>query len=318
MNRQIYIFSGILLSLIIFSCQQSSKDGIVHLNKWKTYSENDLLYNKAVINSRIEFNHEGMPLWLNKFNHNWLIEELQHAVYHNEIVAYNPLVSFPGEKLKISKEKINQRLGIEVNKISDFSEIKSIGFEEEWYFDSNDFIMDKKVVSWFPVRHYYREGDTTQPEVLLKKVFLIYNQDSVEFNKQNYSTLAKNIRTEFSYGYDPVNRYQGLNYSKYVSIILNKVMSGEIQAYHPDYNYDLTLVPIQPEKIQEEFGQIIELLQDEISVLVFDENWYINLKNMHIIKIINGVTLVREYYRQGDDLKTKRMMFYVRFNKPQV
>ena len=66
-----------------------------------------------------------------------LISEIAQAVFNGQIVAYD----------FITREPINEKRLKNIKKEFDVEQIGLVKFNEQWYFDKNDFTMEKKVSS---------------------------------------------------------------------------------------------------------------------------------------------------------------------------
>lgn len=154
-------------------------------------NEKDPYKNSTVIAKEItyelDFNKdENRPQWLNKLKREKLVDILFDKVLSGEWTAYTYFYNQP-----ISKQELVNLCSLQVDTVSyldtngdtlqkvietkfDRDEIKYMMFKEEWYFDENDFCMQKKVVMMAPIREFYIEGSNKPYKQVL---FMVYFDD---------------------------------------------------------------------------------------------------------------------------------------------
>ena len=182
---------------------------------------NMLLSASVPVSQVFIFDSVTIPAWQKGLKANEFINTIFKKVLNSEITVYDPSADESSD-IKSTTEDILNRLN-QQKELLNLSEIKSIFFKEEWFLDTLDPVLfEKKVLCWYPVRHYKTENIDK-----MKLVFRATGGNPTEL-------LAKNVIYEFNLE-DSLNPEFtiNLNIAKLSSLIINKVLYGKAKAFDP-------------------------------------------------------------------------------------
>ena len=368
------ILSIITIIFFLSSCGENHTKKITYYHI-KSENPNALLATEVIATYVVNLEKEddnALP-FLQDFDSNKFIARLINKVLSGDIKAYSYLsdIQLTIDELNICcgksidtiiAEDINTGEFVENIVKNEFNqnEVKELVFKEEWYFDDKNFSMEKIVLSLGLVRYYYRDDDVNKENLIKTVLFTIHNDDiqnirpdkmseggQEDNNHYDFTTEVKNLtvlttKAEYIINLEKDEStlpfLEGLDTKKFINIILNKVLSGEVKAYN--YFSD-KLKQLSVEEIKEKFGAIndtimvedfetdemlIEIIEpeicpEEIQSLVFIEEWYLDEENYMLYKKVVGIAPVREYFREDDinyEEKLKTVPFVVYFNEPHI
>ncbi|MCF6366168.1 MAG: ankyrin repeat domain-containing protein [Bacteroidales bacterium] len=234
---------------------------------------------------------------------------------------------------------------IEVTAEANLNEIDGIEFYDDWFYNDKDFIFNKNVFSYSPIRHYLPEDYFDEAESRYKKIAFInfekYNNKKSKKSIKKQAELFKKVKYEFflynedaylnknninpdinfqlsKYEKEEAPFWSSFSKQKIVKSVLNKVLSGKIDAYDFYTGQKLKITDIY-----ERFGaneeievwdydyntgdEIVikykkEIYPDEIKSVIFIEDWYLDKKTLQIVKNVIGIAPVRRYenYEESD------------------
>lgn len=242
-----------------------------------------------------------------------LVTTLQEKTMRGEITAYLPF-----SDIVCNKEDIQTKFKDEFS----LNEQKSLLFEEEWAFDSAQFIMKKKVTSYSLIREYTRK-DEYRGELPTKSIVARYefkDTSTSKTKKPKLTLLAKDV----SYEVPLVNNenpefLENIQVNQVVKTIIEKAISGTVPCY--SFNFRDSLQPRSHNEVlkllgketncyttvNEETGELDSTCVDkdidfkEIQGLAFIEDWYLNNATMEIVKEVKGIAPIRQFYHTTDD-----------------
>ena len=215
MKNLLFVFFAV--TIVFTSCKDENKSEL-EISKGRV---NMLLPTSIPVNNLIVFETSGELNWQKEFNSTDFIKKAFSKVLSSEVATYFP---FSDDSTKCIKEDILTAMGAKAEPLN-LSEIKSMYFDEEWSIDTTEpFLFEKKILSWYPVRYFKREGSDKEE---MKLIFKVKGGDAQEI-------LAKNIKTEFQLQ-DTIQPTwtENLNSPKLVSLILSKVFSGKTKVWDP-------------------------------------------------------------------------------------
>lgn len=344
--------------------------------------QNDLLPEKLIISYPVFFSDNDTELNF-RFRNSLVLENKQYGkefigiraakkAVDNELKVYEPymdnyypysVLNSEAMSLKVLKERLgyqtdtlaiwtedteNEEYEIHINEI-DYSEIKSVYFTEEWYFDSEAFTFKKHIIALSPIREYYRETGFGDRSKRFAKTFRSLYPDDLGFFKKRRSEKNMEMCNSIAYEclltdneqifYDDatieVSHAPFLTtYSreKLFRSITEPVLSGKRQAYsYPDSN-ELTVnkaekaLGIKTDTVytlDPETGETITLLSerimnyDELKSIIFFEDWYYDPETARMKKEVKALAPVRHYYKEEDLNKenpVKQTVFKVYLN----
>ena len=247
-----------------------------------------------------------------------LVTTLQEKTLRGEITAYHPFSNIVCTKGDI-QTKFKDEFSI--------NEQKSLLFEEEWAFDSAQFIMKKKVNSYSLIREYIRK-DEYRGETPTKSIVARYDfqtQNPTPSKKPKLTLLAKDVSYEVSLVNNENPEFlQNIQVNQVAKTIIEKAISGTVACY--SFNFRDSLQPRSLEEVvhalgkgtdcyttvNDETGELDSICVDkdidfkEIQGLAFIEDWYLNNSTMEIIKEVKAIAPIRCFYHAtGDDTQTE-------------
>jgi hypothetical protein len=317
MKNLLFVFFAV--TIVFTSCKDENKSEL-EISKGRV---NMLLPTSIPVNNLIVFETSGELNWQKEFNSTDFIKKAFSKVLSSEVATYFP---FSDDSTKCIKEDILTAMGAKAEPLN-LSEIKSMYFDEEWSIDTTEpFLFEKKILSWYPVRYFKREGSDKEE---MKLIFKVKGGDAQEI-------LAKNIKTEFQLQ-DTIQPTwtENLNSPKLVSLILSKVFSGKTKVWDPsniekeltrqeiDMNFGVTTDTIyldNPETGKQEVKIIKrEINPEEISSIIFVEDWYYDSNTLAIKKVITGIGPVRHYVKSDGEMAKKVVfMMYLGNEKTKI
>lgn len=315
MKNLLFVFFAAII--LLASCKNENKSELENLKG----RVNLLLPTSVPVNNLFLFETAGELNWQKEFNSTDFIKKAFSKVLNSEVATYFP---FSDDSTKCLKEDILKAMGAKAEPLN-LSEIKSMYFDEEWSIDTAEpFLFEKKILNWYPVRYFKREGSDKED---MKLVFKVKAGDAQEL-------LAKNVITEFLLQ-DTVQPSwtANLNSTKLVNLILEKVFSGKTKVWDP-FNIEKELTR---HDIDQNFGaatdtvfiddpetgkQVMKIFKtevrpEEISSIIFVEDWYYDSKTLAIRKVITGMGPVRSYEKSEGDI-AKKVVFMMYFGNEKT
>ena len=301
MKNSIFVIAAIMF--LSFACTTENKNNSDVLKE----RVNMLLSNSVPVSQVFLFDSVTIPSWQKTLKANEFIKKLFDKVINSEVTVYDPNADDTSH-IKSTKEEILNQLNQQKGLLN-LSEIKSIYFKEEWFLDTtHPLLFEKKVVCWYPVRHYQNENIDK-----MKLIFKATGGNPTEL-------LAKNVIYEFNLE-DTLNPEftTNLNVAKLSSLIINKVIHGKAKGYDPlDTNNVFTVdqilthmgaakdsVYVDDPNTGEQVLKVIDVspMYEQITSMVFVEDWYYDLKTYSIKKVIKSVGPVRHYLKNDEPVK---------------
>jgi hypothetical protein len=283
---------------------------------------NMLLSSSVQVSQNFIFDSIAVPYWLNGFKTKDFIQTVFEKAMNSEITVYDPNADDTSH-IKLTKEDILNRLDQQKGLLN-LSEIKSFFFKEEWFLDTTEpFLFEKKVSCWYPVRFYQTENTNK-----MKLIFKATGGNPTEL-------LAKNVIYEFNLE-DTINPEftANLNMIKLSTLLVNKVLNGKTKGYDPiDTNHVFTheqilsrmgatkdTVYVEDVNTGEQSLKIIAVapMFEQITSLIFVEDWYYDLKTFAIKKVIKGIGPVRHYMKGNENIKNVVFMMYAGKEKTKI
>lgn len=252
---------------------------------------------------------------------------------------------------ELSKEEVNKivgqwndtLIGVDEKKADTVLIVKTNGFnknelvrlliEETWCFNASKFTMTKDVKRWCPVRAFSKPIDSIQTEEVKKMLFWV-KQNGSQFDKGNVSLLKENVSYEFSLTNENVPEWlRDFNHERFISLLLQQTLGDKV----PAFDFFDQKKRLSNAEIRENLGETTKyyfvenketgnydtvivsgrFFPEEITSVLFVEDWYIDWRNLHVFKKVKSVAPVRHYinYRDnGDEDVEKKIPFIVHFN----
>jgi hypothetical protein len=314
MKNIIFVVSAVIL---IFSACSNENNTDANASKGRL---NMLLPSSVPVSQIFLLDSIAVPGWLKGFKTSEFIQTVFNKAMNSEITVYDPS-SDDTSHVKSTKEDILNRLDQQKGLLN-LSEIKSLFFKEEWFLDTTDpFLFEKKINCWYPVRHYQAENIDK-----MKLIFKASGGNPTEL-------LAKNVIYELNLD-DTLNPEftVNLNTVKLTSLIINKVLNGKAKGYNPlDTNYVFTKEQILSRmgaandtlyvddlNTGEQVQKVISVgpMYEQITSLIFVEDWYIDPKTYAIKKVIKGIGPVRHYMKGNENIKN--IVFILHLSKEKT
>lgn len=187
-------------------------------------------------------------------------------------------------------------------------DVIGITFHEEWFYDAASLSITKKVLGIIPIVRYERdynlfyknefpafyipftEGEVKGNSIEVNGLMFDF-QDSVYLNNSAWYCPLQNNQSKLN--------VQAQNRLKLVTSLKDRVKQKNTDVYSPEF-------PFTRQLSKQERADVISHL-DSDSVLLFREDWRIDLTSMHFVKIVSGFSLGREQgvdnrMRDGDSL----------------
>ena len=284
---------------------------------------NLLIPTSIPVNNLFLFDNSGILNWQKEFNTTDFIKKAFSKVLSSEVATFFP---FSDDSTKCTKDDILKSMGASAEPLN-LSEIKAIYFDEEWSMDTAEpFLFEKTIKNWYPVRFFKKEGSDKEE---MKLVFKAKGGNASEL-------LAKNVISEFQLQ-DTVQPTwtENLNASKLVNLLLSKVKNGKTKVWDAS-NVDKELTPAEidinlgakidtmyidnPETGKQEIKIIkVDVNSEEVTSIVFVEDWYYDSKTLAIKKVITGIGPVRTYMKwDGEMVKKIAFMMYLGNEKTKI
>ncbi len=239
--------------------------------------------------------------------------------------------------------EVTQTIQLEVKPL----EITEIGFVEEWEMNETEFSMTKKVLLYNFVREYERDNGekrklvsfTVQPNILANA------KPNWELACTKVSEVyidAATISDVLEYGKERQEKWQAGNalfnernafwnhytYNKFVSLVFNKVNRGSAKPYDfvsqqvldsNEIENRLGVVETTISYYNEDGEEVTTTIKqepnvNEISSVVFIEDWYFDKNTLALKKEIKGIAPVRYYFNGQTNSLVKDIVFVVPFN----
>jgi len=214
-------------------------------------------------------------------------------------------------------------------------ELTRLFMEEKWSFNKESFTMTKEVTKYAPIRVYMKDKPGVQKELVKNLMFWVKPNKEDRGDK---TLIVENYAYEFDlYNASHPDWMQNLSVSRFVNIILDKVLSGDVKAREFDFLSNNNKV-LSVSEAKERLGATIEnyftenektgeidtvqvignIYPDEIRGVVFIEDWYIDYTNLELTKKVKRIIPIRKYDRvdeaTGEIDEVKTIPFYVELN----
>ncbi len=300
------LLTFIITSLIVFSSCNHKR-----IEKKTDTFVNNFIAPKSCITYAQEMYIPKEYFFFKSIDYAKLVTTLQEKTLRGEITAYLPF-----SDIVCNKEDIQTKFKDEFS----LDEQKSLLFEEEWAFDSAQFLMTKKVTSYSLVREFIRK-DEYRSEIPTKSIVARYEfKDTTKTKRPKLTLLAKDVSYEVSLvNIDNPEFLENIQVNQVVKTIIEKAISGTVPCY--SFNFRDSLQPRNLNEVLEslgketdcyttvndETGELDSICVDkdidfkEIKGLAFIEDWYLNNTTMEIVKEVKGIAPIRHFYHVTDD-----------------
>ena len=243
--------------------------------------------------------------WMKNLDREELFRKVFDQILDKGKIVYSPQHTY-FDTTKFATSKILEYLNWK-NDERDFSELQEILFYESWYVPSNLKSFTKKIEFWCPVQVWHPDND--MKKTYKRKLFNV----KPTANKTG-EEVADGIFTEFDLSHAsnfPI--WTGLDDRKFINFVFDKVQTKDITAYDPIYVVDKSLKPFSVAELEKYMGQPLnsKTLRNDVTSLIFEENWYFEPKSMNIYKEVKSLGFVRKYWENGD-YKSK-ILFFIKF-----
>ena len=313
MRKYLIILMGVLF---LFACNNDNVK-----EELKTSNDNALLAQKVNVDVRIGFENKDNPDWVKGFDNKVFVETVFEDIFSGK---FKELYMRKGEK--VTEEYVRERMGERTdtiinyadnpinndtvfNKIeTDFSEIKEIYFNEEWDFDKNNFIFNKKICTWLPIRVFHRPDDTEKKDTRYKLIFEIRENDKSNFSKQiakDYISIFKYYETSYY-----ANR-TGLDKKEFFKFLLQSIETGKIKTFDPIYLVDKSKREFTVDQLKNYAGISLdsEEFANEVDKMIFVEDWYFDENTFNISKKVKGLGFIADRRNENREWEEKILFF---------
>lgn len=285
-------------------------------------------------------NKDGALPIVDSIYYNDFIGKILSQIKENKIKAYNSDLSTEinfqkiEENFDVGEMKVNikDEKGIEsenIVKIDMYLPSATVfKFHEKWELDSINFNLTKNVNALTFFRKYYSPEDTLINNPIEKEAFTIKCNPT-----QNKITNVVSNKAEYLVYFKDINI--GINNELFTKSLINKVLNGEIVAY--DYfteNLDKAKIDdiklnlgIEEKIVMVENVETGEMAEktvktdidyNEIVGLFFVEKWNYDFETSSFQKEIVAYGPVREYYRDSEEEKVKKLPFIIKLIKEKI
>ena len=99
-----------------------------------------------------------------------------YGMYNNKITVNDIITAMDAspEEVYVPNVETGEEEKVIIEGVIDYTEIKSIIFNEDWYIDPETLRIEKKIISIAPIRHYYIAEDYDGDTLLKKIVFQVF------------------------------------------------------------------------------------------------------------------------------------------------
>jgi len=235
---------------------------------------------------------------------------------------------------------------------ADMAQIKYFNFVEEWIFDADAFVFEKKILAYQPVREYQADRDADEPDTRRSIIFSILNPENVQnasmipCMKVKYEFLLdfpdkalqnKNIVRDLNLLYEnnliPESKltpyWNSLVRNKIINSAFNKILSNSIPVFDINSGNYIPFAEVKKKsgisfdtiRMETNDGGMEEIIVQrefdarQIKSMYFVEDWFINTNNLNFSK--NVIGLIPVYYHLNyveDTLYTKTPLGMMYFN----
>lgn len=335
-NSMVVCFASALITL--FSC--SSKQQPVQT----AAIANDLLPNKVVIKYEHNLAVAEDAEKIKGIDYVQFIENLTGKMKTGDVVARDPSdISKDFQKKDVDylfAPRQDTLLSIDEQTFDTVPAVKEYRFQpetiqrlvmsEDWLFNAETFSMKKQVLAYAPIKISKKEIAPNSYDIQKRLLFWIKKADT-EKDKQ---LIASNVTYEFDlYNMTNPSWLESLSVTRFVNILLNSVLEGNVKAY--DF-FASEKIELSTDIVRENLGatvdnyfvedanqQVIDTVQvvgniypDEIRSVIFVEDWYVDA-DMMLHKVVKRIAPVRHYYLLNDlaeDEIVKKIPFVVDLN----
>lgn len=314
------IIYALVLTTVCVSCKKES------------YQNNNVLLpnNVEVFSFEPTPNTTRLPKeWVAGLNMKPVNKGVLNRVNNNYFPVYSPNRFFYLEGMPVLDydSLVNDKLEFE-NDINIFFE--RVLFHENWELSQDFSRFTKKTLGWFPVEEYTVE----EGQDMKKLSFYVIPEKQTKGKK-----IGQDIFTEF-YLFNQKDNYfshfshiRGFDHLSFVEKVLEGIDNGTIDAYDPIYMvdktkrtftidsiYDYALAPPQKVKVREKDGSIGERIytdqlnpREEITSVLFHEDWYFDEETLSIYKDVKALGFIRNktgVYENSD----YKILFFITFD----
>ena len=282
------------------------------------------------------YEKENSPAWSS-----YSKQRFTYFIIDEVLTANRPAYDFnTGEQVPI--QKIREHLGESKDTImienwdSDFSEyqevvvenpirlneIQSFIFIEDWYVDTISMQINKKIIGIAPVRHYYRDEDYDQENVIKKTLFVVYFDEKPEnylltknIESINFLNESQNFRNDTTERYFESKNITDFNFQ---NEFFNKFSSLDI--YGDYYNSETNKSYSKLHSKLKKDSIINELPTKDIVGIHCSEKWMFNPETYEFTKEIFQYSPFIKFYREYDYDKEDPRFTKIEYilNKPET
>gem|GEM_PF-4123515 len=310
-------FLPLLLIIALIGCKQENKSN----SSVSAPVPNILLPDILQVEYMVFFDTSSGDSWQKSLNAENFINEFRKNVYSGDIAVYSPFYSDTNQA-RIPLNNIEVDLG----KLIDEKSLKwgnyitsSLGFIEEWNFDTSGFQFSKNVRWWYP--GFFSTSDSSY-----HRMFHVFNQNASEI-------LAENIIYEINFS-ENRSDFRYLDYKRFFSWLVNSALNKKIHVFAPDNPNS----EFRPEEIKSRLGEQLVNVSDqdnsgnivtstaiqkfnieELTGIIFIEDWYFDINTGSISKKVLGFAPVRHYEDEnGNMLKSIPFVYYTGTKKCSI
>ena len=306
MKKLLFIFVPFLF---LFACNNENQSEINEISE-----DNALLAKDVKIIDRITLKNDDNPDWVLSFDNEVFFKNIFEKIFSGEFTDCYKHIRKLSDTSKYSAEDVKERMvSIYHNETDkedaqpDLSELKEILFREEWNFDSEKLVFEKKIMGWSPIRVYIASNDTE--DTRFKMVMCIHNDK--EFEKVN------KIAEDYEYIYDFNDKYlekTGLDKDGFYNFLLQNIKDGKIKTYDPIYLVDKSKREFTLEQLKNFAGISLDPddFAEEVNQIIFVEDWYFDDKTFNIAKEVKGLGFIAERYNNNE--RDDKILFFIFFD----
>jgi len=309
-----------ILSLLVLSCLFIACNNSVVIDHQKADQKNDLLPEKVIVYSEVNFKTQPMEEWTDGVDSNYM-DALNMSVLNSDVEYYSSNVMYD-TKTRLDMNKQDVLLNMEEENSEGIS---ALYFVESWNFNKANYKFDKTVESWAPVFEYYRikNGEAFKHKKLL---YDVWSSDAASVSNE------KLIAHDMTYEVNFVSEHETnehLNLEKLVDLIVLPVVEGKKKAY--DF-YEHIEMPLH--EVMAILGHSVDSVEEydardnsytwhviendinlnNITAFIFIEDWYMDEKTFTLRKKVKAIApVIQETLVDEDEevFERKRIAFKV-------
>lgn len=192
-------------------------------------------------------------------------------------------------------------------------EFHKLYFLEDWDFDSKEFQMNKNVIAYMPVRHFFRNGGEEVHQALFQ---ILQENENKPYDK--LTKLGSNLKYEYIFdSKEYTDEVIGLDKIKFINYVFDGIIDKTIKPYEPTFIVDNSKTEFPSIKdLEVKCGESLEskTLRSKVSSIIFVEDWFVDKETLYITKKVKGMGFVKTEYNWKTKQTSKDILFFLFFD----